>query len=259
MRRQAEVHRDDRGLEAAQLRDRASRDRRPPRSRSCRMPSASAFAAPDRPRRSAAACVSRPSGGLLERLRWALPVPSPGGSSTRTRVPAPSLLSTAMRPAERPRRIADFRTRRCPCRPTLVVSNGLNSRSRMNSALMPDAGVDDLDHGEALRARIATPDAHLPASRVASSAFCTRCPMTCSRRSSCPSACDARRERRARRRVPSRPSPRRPAHDRRELDRAAAFSTGVAPVRSCSMRRFIRATTCATVSSMSRWNSGLSR
>ncbi len=35
------------------------------------------------------------------------------------------------------RRTASFRRRRCPCRPVLVVSNGLNSRSRTNSGLMP--------------------------------------------------------------------------------------------------------------------------
>ena len=110
---------------------------------------------------------------------------------TRTRVPTPGLLSIAISPADARHVLRRFRRRRCPCPADLVVSNGLNSRSRMNSGRHSHARVRDIDDREAVVPTQRAPDApSLGASHRARSA--RRWPMTCSRRSSCPTRAERR-------------------------------------------------------------------
>src|SRR5262245_1115233 len=176
------------------------------------------------------------------------------GTKTRTLVPAFGALSTTMRP---PSPVTywklSYTPMPMPC--GLVVWNGLNSRSRTNSGVMPAPAstTSTTAFAPSRNTRTVT----WPFSPAASSAFWIRCPITRSRRSSCPRAYTSAASTAIagcwlafarwilRASVPT--------------STGLGPSTGVVPLRSRSMIAFIRRVTCSTVSITSRWNSGLLR
>ena len=181
----------------------------------------------------------------------------PAGSTAHARAGAGRAVDTgSARPARR--RIARSRRRRCPCRAGLVVSNGLNRRSRMNSGVMPTpVSVTSITAKccPAGRARTATRAAagrriervlHQVADHVLE-------PVLVPERRQC------RRRVRGSIGIARRRCARTRAAPPLRGRSTAAFPPGSRPVRNCSMSWFIRPTTCSTVASMSRWNSGLSR
>src|SRR5579864_7738580 len=251
LRRKPAIHRDDSRLEPAHLRDRTG-----------------AVAGDDR-----LILVERPQHLLLEcgivldneqRLaRHAtcssiITGPAAGsiaGISTRTHVPPPGRLSTCISPPS-PFTYWALSYTPIPMPDGLVVWNGLNRRSRTNSGAIPapvsETATATNRPADSTRTLTVLPDG------LASIAFCTRCPITCSSRCSCPNAAAGVVETSSMGTC----EPDFAAHTRRTTSSRStrrAFSTGSAPVRNWSMSAFMRSTTCCTVRSISDWNAGLSR
>src|SRR5271166_984769 len=101
----------------------------------------------------------------------------PSGNTRRTRVPTSGVLSTRIRPPS-PVTYCALSYTPTPMPVALVVWKGLNNRSRTNSGVMPTPlSVTSMTAASSSR-RSRTETRPLPA--LASSAFCTKCPITCS-------------------------------------------------------------------------------
>ena len=238
-----------------------------------RTPISSASAAPGRPRRSAAAAASRsldcPRAQRSDRP-WAaggsrdLASRTPSAATWRASATANPYRRALARCAVDEDAAADacdvlvaFVARRCPCRSCLVVSNGLNRRSRTNSCVMPTPVVPDLDDREVSIAPD-TPAAPGPpaASRRGRSARDGRARARADPRGPGRTPAASRRGRLRARVPPSTAATRRAIAVERRCCRG--FSTGVSPARSWSMQIAHATDDVSDRPSMSRWNSGLS-